>query len=330
MDPLRPGDPRRIGSYRLIARFDPAEGGLPLPERRFIGRAPGGDRTAVLSVPLVAEDAGRFAVEAETARRRLSGRWISPVAEVGGGTGLPWYATPYLPALPLTAALAVHRGPLPERTVRALGAALAEALAGAHAQGLVHAGVSPASVLLAVDGPRLSCFGAVRVAAPEGERRSGHPGLVSGGVPPEQLTGGRPRPPGDSYALGSVLAYAATGQSAPERRELPECLGMLIDRCLSRDPARRPQAAELLAELTGVAAPVSAPRPPDRPSHGTVLDGAAGAAAALLGPGWLPGRVIAALAQQSAEVLAAEPAPEDGPTPQGTGAGPATVSGTGG
>ncbi|MGW3626552.1 hypothetical protein [Streptomyces sp. NPDC000880] len=46
-------------------------------------------------------------------------------------------------------ALAVHGGPLPERTVRALGAALAETLTGAHAIGITHAGLPPASVLLA-------------------------------------------------------------------------------------------------------------------------------------------------------------------------------------
>ncbi|MFC0602160.1 serine/threonine protein kinase [Streptomyces palmae] len=309
MDPLWPDDPRTIGPYRLIARFDPAQGGPPLPERRFVGRGPGGDRTVLLGVPLAADDAGRFAVEAEAARR-LSGRWLSPVAEVGGGDGPPWYATPYLPAVSLTTALAAHGGPLPEHTVRALGAALAEALAGLHAQGLAHGGISPGAVLLTADGPRLGCFGAVRVAAPDGERRSGHPGLAFGSVPPEQLTGGRPRPLGDSYALGSVLAYAATGQLVPERGELPEGLRTLVSRCRTRDPVARPRAGELLAELAGTAA--GAPRSPGQPSHGTVLDGANSLAGALLGPGWLPGRVIAALARQSAEVLAAETEPEAG------------------
>ena len=43
-------------------------------------------------------------------------------------------------------------------------------------------------------------------------------------------------------------------------------------------------------------------------SHGTVLDGGVSRASAALGPGWLPGRLIAALARQSAELLAAETA----------------------
>ncbi|MGW2745711.1 hypothetical protein [Streptomyces sp. NPDC001450] len=43
-------------------------------------------------------------------------------------------------------ALGVHGGPLPERTVRALGVALAETLAILHGQGLTFVGVSPATV----------------------------------------------------------------------------------------------------------------------------------------------------------------------------------------
>ncbi len=89
--------------------------------------------------------------------------------------------------------------------------ALAETLAVLHGQGLTFAGVSPAAVLLTADGPRLSCYGAVRAAAPDGTPRSGLPGLEAGSPPPEQASGGRPRPMGDVYALGATLAYAATG-----------------------------------------------------------------------------------------------------------------------
>lgn len=86
-------------------------------------------------------------------------------------------------------ALAVHGGPLPETTVRAVGATLAEALAAAHGQGLTHAGVSPAAVLLTADGPRLTCFGAVRAASADGEPRTGLPGLDPGALAPEQASG---------------------------------------------------------------------------------------------------------------------------------------------
>ncbi|MFF8278227.1 serine/threonine protein kinase [Streptomyces lateritius] len=294
---------RRIGPYRLITRLDPPaphQGHVPC--RRFVARSADGDRTVLLSAPLPGADPARFLTEAQ-AGQRLMGPWFAPVTEVSDPTGsaaapapasapapAPWYATPYLPVLPLPVALAVHGGPLPEGTVRAIGAALAEALAAAHAQGVTHAGVSPAAVLLTADGPRLTCFGSVRAAAPDGQPRAGLPGLDPGALAPEQASGGRPRPAGDVYALGAVLAYAATGHTVPERSELPPALRQSVSGCLARDPANRPTAAELLTAL--------APPTP----HETVLS----SAGSLLAPGWLPGRIVAALARQSSELLAAE------------------------
>ncbi|MFE0771753.1 serine/threonine protein kinase [Streptomyces sp. NPDC058861] len=284
---------RRIGPYRLITRLDPP--GSPAPCRRFVARGEDG-RTVLLSTPLPGADPARFAAEAG-AGRHLTGPWIAPVTEVTGpfpGAGviseagpapaLAWYATPYLPALPLPVALAVYGGPLPEGVVRGVGGALAETLAAVHAGGLAHAGVSPSAVLIAAGGPLLSCFGAVRAAGPDGEPRAGLPGIDPGALAPEQAAGGRPRPPGDVFALGAVLAYAATGHTVPERDELPPWLRPLVSACLARDPADRPTAAALAAAL--------APAP--------------------LAPGWLPGRVVAALARQSAELLAAELPPLPG------------------
>ncbi|WP_251061404.1 serine/threonine protein kinase [Streptomyces sp. ISL-100] len=278
---------RQIGPYHLITRLDPPHSAPYTPWRRFVARSADGERTVLLNAPLPGADPARFAVEADAARRLL-GPWVAPVTELAGPGEAPWYATPYLPALPLPVALAVHGEPLPERTVRALGAALAETLEAAHAQGLTHAGLSPAAVLLTGDGPRLSCFGAVRAAAPDGEQRTGLAGIDPGSLAPEQASGGRPRPPGDVYALGSVLAYASTGHTVPDRDELPPSLGRLISSCLSRDPADRPTAATVLAGLA---------------PHDTVLN----SAGSLLTAGWLPGRVVAAIAHQSASVLAAEP-----------------------
>lgn len=269
---------------------------MVVPEHRFIARGPDGDRTVLLSTPLPAVDARRFMAEAE-ASRYLLGPWSSPATELAPSGDRPWYARPYVPALPLPTALAVHGGPLPERTVRALGVALAETLAVLHGQQLSHAGLCPAAVLLTADGPRLTCYGAVRAAAPEGAPRHDAPGLDAGSLPPEQAAGGRPRPLGDVYALGATLAYAATGYTAPERDELPPPLRSLVPRCLARDPARRPRLAEVVEELANRGTPSPTGREP------------ATRAESLLGPGWLPARIVAALAHQSAAVLSAETEP---------------------
>lgn len=73
--------------------------------------------------------------------------------------------------------------------------------------------------------------------------------LDPGSLPPEQASGGRPRPLGDVYALGATLAFAAAGHTAPERDELPVSIRSLIGRCLSRDPGTRPHPAELPDEF---------------------------------------------------------------------------------
>lgn len=96
------------------------------------------------------------------------------------------------------------------------------------------------------------------------------------------------------YALGATLAYAATGHTTPERDELPAAFRTVVSRCLSRDPGARPPLAELIDALA---------------------DGSFSASVTLLGPGWLPGRVIAALAYQSAAVLTAEIPVEAVPVP---------------
>ncbi|WP_407287738.1 serine/threonine protein kinase [Streptomyces sp. BP-8] len=292
----RTGAPVFIGPYAVLGRLDDEASQVPVPERRFIGRSADGDRTVLVGLPLPGADPGRFLAEAE-ASRYLLGPWSAPVAELAAPGDAPWHARPYVPVVPLPAALAVHGRPLPERTVRALGAALVETLIIGHGQGLSHAGVSPAAVLLAADGPRLTCFGAVRAAAADGTARSGLPGLESGTLPPEQAAGGHPQPAGDIYALGATLAYAATGHTVPEREELPAALRSVVSACLSRDPAARPRPAELLDALSPITA---------HPGAGADTAGnPAERAAAALGPGWLPGRIIAALARQSAGLLAA-------------------------
>ncbi|KOV93132.1 MULTISPECIES: serine/threonine protein kinase [unclassified Streptomyces] len=278
------GSRRRVGPYVVITALDDPRTRVPVPERRYIARSADGRHTVLLSLPHEGADPRPFLAEAD-ASRHLLGPASAPATALAAPGEPAWYARPYLPVLPLPTALAVHGGPLPERTVRALGVALAETLAVLHGQGLTFAGVSPAAVLLAADGPRLSCYGAVRAAAPDGTPRSGLPGLEPGSLPPEQATGGRPRPLGDVYALGATLAYAATGHTAPERDELPAAFRTVIGRCLTRDPGARPQLAELIDALAG---------------------GDPSGSAALLAPGWLPGRVIAALAHQSAALLTAE------------------------
>ncbi|MFE6779098.1 serine/threonine protein kinase [Streptomyces sp. NPDC057702] len=285
MEGLRAADPPRIGEYTALARLDPASQPRTPPERRYLARGPDGAHTLWVSLPAPGADPGRWAAEARWASQvDQPGFW--PVARLGGTAAFPWHASPYRPLLPLTSALAAHGGPLPESTVRAIGATLAETLASAHVLGLTHAGVCPAAVLLTAYGPLLGCFGAVRAAGPDGTPRAGLPGVDPECLAPEHLAGGPLDASGDVYALGAVLAYAVTGHAVPERDEIPAGLRALVLACLSRDPRSRPEPAYLLRELAPGA------------GYGTL----AGATE----PVSLPGRVVAALSDQAARVLAAE------------------------
>ncbi|MGR3935580.1 outer membrane protein assembly factor BamB family protein [Streptomyces sp. BRA346] len=242
----------RIGPYRVLAPWDGR--GAPEDARRCLARDDRSGRTVVLTLPhpALADDPAyrvRFRAEAENSRR-LTGRWAPPVADIAPADArLPWVAHDCFPALTLPAALAAHGGPLPEPVVRALGAALAETLAGAHANGLVFAGISPGAVLLTADGPRLTGYGLVRAAALDRVGRAGLRGVDPAALPPEQRAGERPRPHGDVYALGAVLACAATGRTPGVPDALPDGLRTVVTACLSADPAHRPRPAGLIQAL---------------------------------------------------------------------------------
>jgi eukaryotic-like serine/threonine-protein kinase len=156
----------------------------------------------------------------------------------------------------------LRRGPtLPAENVVALGAALAETLATIAGRGWVHLDVKPENVIVGPR-PRLLDFNIAQPVADAGRLRFpiGTPAYMA----PEQRAAGRRRPadaigpPADVYALAVTLHEALTG-SLPDvesgAAHLPPPLGGLLSAALEREPARRPTAAELSAELrSGVAA----------------------------------------------------------------------------
>ncbi|MFD9465491.1 bifunctional serine/threonine-protein kinase/ABC transporter substrate-binding protein [Streptomyces sp. NPDC060027] len=274
MEPLRVGDPSRIGRYRLLRRL--GAGGMGVV---FLARAPGGAIAAVKTVrSSYADESGfraRFRREVEAARQ-VGNRWVVPLLDADADAETPWLATSYVPGPSL--AEAVHAfGPLSLASVRVLGVRLAEALEAVHGAGLVHRDVKPGNVLLAPDGPRLIDFGIAR--APEATALTssgvivGSPGFLS----PEQARarGGETGPPSDVFSLGCVLAFAATGvrpfgggaaagvllrtvYEEPDPAALPDGLTPLLRACLHKDPADRPSLARLRAALGEKAAADSA------------------------------------------------------------------------
>lgn len=308
MEPLQHDDPRLVGPYTVLARYRESASAV-----RYLAYGANG-ATAVVAVARPALAAlpafqRRFQAEARTAEL-LAGGWVQPLLDSrtdAAETDMLWTAYDYVPALTLGEAVAVA-GPLPERAVRILGAALAETLSRVHATGAVLHGLAPDTVALAADGPRLTAFGALGAAASAVAAEGGRLSVRLGYLTPEQLDGEVPGPPSDIFVLGLLLAYAATGttplaegppDAAAERiahgtAELdgvPEELRPVVARCLAKEPGERPTAGAVAAELA--------------------LEGAAAAATAVRG-GWLPGVLSASIAEQAARVDALH-APLDGP-----------------
>jgi eukaryotic-like serine/threonine-protein kinase len=295
MEPLGVGDPSRVAGYRLLGRL--GAGGMGVV---YLGRSAGGGLVALKVVQTAfAGDTGfraRFVREVAAARR-VDSRFAVAVTDADTDAARPWLVTPFVAGPSLQEAVAAC-GPLPERAVRALGGMLAEALQAVHTAGLVHRDVKPANILLAPDGPRLIDFGIARdpdeSALTSTDVVVGSPGYLS----PEQAQahGDAIGPPSDIFALGCVLAYAATGRppfgtgapeavlyrtvhDTPDLTAAPGTLRPLLLECLAKDPQRRPAPAELARELA------------EDSSRGEVA-------------AWLPEPVTRLIAERSAAMLA--------------------------
>ena len=93
---------------------------------------------------------------------------------------------------------------------------MADALAYAHAQGIVHRDVKPANVLLGTDRQiKLADFGIARLIGDTVRHtQTGHAIGTAAYLAPEQVRGDELTTAADVYSLGLVLLEALTGQRA--------------------------------------------------------------------------------------------------------------------
>ncbi|MEU9700153.1 serine/threonine-protein kinase [Streptomyces sp. NPDC047981] len=307
MQPLDAGEPRTIGAYRILGRL--GAGGMG---RVYLARTAGGRTVAVKIVhPHFALDEQfreRFRREVAAARR-VGGRWTAPVLDADPDAQVPWVATGYVAGPTLTRAVEAA-GPLPEHTVRALGAGLAEALAGVHGLGLVHRDVKPSNVLATVEGPRLIDFGIARATDGTASLTAsgvsvGSPGYMA----PEQILGHGATGASDVFSLGAVLAFAANGA--------PPFPGDTSAALLYKVVHEEPDLGALTGELRELVTACLAKAPADRPTPAALAAALAPAgAAALVASGWLPPRVLEEISRTAVRLLdidAASDAPLGGP-----------------
>ncbi|MER7568403.1 serine/threonine-protein kinase [Streptomyces sp. NPDC048523] len=168
-----------------------------------------------------------------------------------------------------------ENGPFSPVGAALITAQIADALAASHADGVVHRDLKPANVLLRQHGgqmhPLLTDFGIARLADSPGLTRTqefvGTPAYVA----PESAEGRPQTSAVDIYGAGILLYELVTGRppfaggsalevlhqhlSAEPRRPstVPDPLWTVIERCLSKNPERRPSAENLARGLRVVA-----------------------------------------------------------------------------
>ncbi|MFG3708941.1 serine/threonine-protein kinase [Micromonospora sp. NPDC047670] len=146
-----------------------------------------------------------------------------------------------------------------------LAVATLTALTAIHRAGIVHRDSKPSNVVMGAEGPVVIDFGIAR-AFDQTVTSSviGTPAFMT----PEQFLGGAIGPEADLFSWAGTMVFAATGRHAfagdstpsvmhailetePDLTGVPDALRPVLEKCLAKDPERRPNAAEVLRWVTG-------------------------------------------------------------------------------
>ncbi len=190
----------------------------------------------------------RFAREVEVLRKLQHPGIVSVMAD-GVFAGVPWFAMPFVKGPTLKQRL--DEGVLSWAEALNVFVPLLDALAYAHAQGVVHRDLKPSNVLLDAAGPKLADFGIAQIdVTGNGRTALTHSAAIMGTLPymsPEQRQGKALDKRSDLYSFG-VIAYEALcgqlpqGAFAPPSRlrpSLPRGFDKLVQKLLQPEPQNR-------------------------------------------------------------------------------------------
>lgn len=212
----------------------------------------------------------KFHREAQAAAR-LSHPNIVNIYDVGTSGDDHYIVMEYVPGRTLKE-LIQQKGHLAPEEALTIAGDIAAALAHAHAHGLVHCDIKPHNILMMADQTaKVADFGIARAVT---ESTMTYSGNVIGSVhyfSPEQAKGTMITPKSDVYSLGVVLYEMLTGElpftgdnpvsiamkhlqdePTPVRRidpDIPPVVEALVSRMMAKDPAMRPETAELVREI---------------------------------------------------------------------------------
>jgi predicted Ser/Thr protein kinase len=303
----------RLGPYRLLERL--GEGGMGVV---YLAADTEQRKVAVKALrPAVASDPNarrRLAREVET-MRRVRSPYVAEVIDADVTHDPPYIVTRYVSGRTLEEVV-TEGGALTGQALARVAYGLAQAMAAVHAAGVVHRDLKPGNVMLARGEPVVIDFGIAQV--PDSTRLTqtgmfmGTPGYLA----PEVIEGQQSGPASDVHSWGATVAFAATGRppfgtggfetifyriinGQPDLGGFPSALLSLVAQALSRDPARRPSAAELcqraaaldpsslsatVTAAAGGAMPFVAPRTVADARTSTALPGVGAGAVPAVGP----------------------------------------------
>jgi serine/threonine protein kinase len=217
-----------------------------------IGMLPGASST----------DLGRAEREARLAAR-LNHPHVVAVYDLVTEGEETWLVMEYVEGVTLSA-LIKRDGALTPDEAAPLVRQAADALAAAHAAGIVHRDVKPSNMLVTPEGEvKLSDFG---IARAEADASLTQTGLVTGSpayLAPEVASGATAHEASDVWSLGATLYHALAGETPydvsenlmgglyrivheePPRLDDPGWLGPALEHTMTRDPAQRWSMAQV-------------------------------------------------------------------------------------
>jgi dipeptidyl aminopeptidase/acylaminoacyl peptidase len=287
-----------LGPYRLETQL--GAGGMGAVYRARDTRL---DRAIAIKVLHTETNANRLATEARAAAA-ITHPAVVAIHDVGTAQGLTYIAMELVDGESLRSVL--ERGALPLARAHELAVELADALAAAHARGVIHRDLKPENLIIARDGRlRVLDFGLAKLldADPLDATEPGAVQGTAGYMAPEQARGEPADARADLFAAGAIIYEMVTGRRAfggathadrlsavlrdtPALDELG-ALTPIVERCLAKDPASRFHAAADLAwALRNASTPVPSRA---RWSRRTILAGAGAALVTGVG-GFLLGR----------------------------------------
>ena len=232
---------------------------------------------------------------------------ICAIYDLGEEDDRSYIAMEYIDGLPLSDA--VQGGALSPEQVRHHGSEIAQALAHAHEQGVIHGDLKSRNVMVTAEGDvKLLDFGLGRRIPRQGMEQvtSSHlalteVGATAGTLPylaPELLRGESSSIQSDVWALGVLLYEMATGElpfqgatpfelttaimvgTPAKLAQTPEPLGSVVARCLEKDPAKRFASARDVQAALEREEPATTPAAPQHGKLSFLRSRRAGLAAA--------------------------------------------------